>query len=70
MTFEFYQRHVAGSDGCGARGSAVMEGREARKRGEPRKSPYEGVEMLKHFHVPWLSGWDSMDWIISREPKP
>ena len=35
---------------------AMKEGREARKEGKPRVSPYEGIAMLKAFHRPWLNG--------------
>ena len=39
---------------------AMKEGREARKEGKPRNSPYEGIKLLQAFHQPWLNGWDAM----------
>jgi hypothetical protein len=44
---------------------AMKEGREARKEGKARKSPYEGIALLQAFHGPWLAGWDAMDSVLS-----
>lgn len=43
---------------------AMKEGREARKDGRPRKSPYEDIPALAAFHLPWLDGWDSMNTML------
>lgn len=39
---------------------AFREGREARRAGKERKSPYEGIGTLRSLHAAWLSGWDTM----------
>ena len=44
---------------------ASREGREARKIGKPRISPYANIPMLIAFHQPWLDGWDAMDEIMN-----
>lgn len=44
--------------------AASQEGREARKEGKPRVSPYEGIAALRAWHQPWLNGWDAMDALI------
>ena len=44
----------------------MKEGREARKDGRARVSPYESIAMLRAFHIPWLRGWDAMDDILRR----
>ena len=49
---------------------AAKEGREARKAGRPRKSPYENIPALKAFHQPWLDGWDTMERVERRELAP
>lgn len=48
---------------------AMQEGREARKDGRPRVSPYGEIPLLKAFHKPWLSGWDAMDKFLTRPVK-
>ena len=47
---------------------AMKEGREARKEGRPRVSPYENITLLRAFHVPWLNGWDAMNDILRSSP--
>jgi hypothetical protein len=39
----------------------MKEGREARKNGRERVSPYENIATLRAFHVPWLRGYDAMN---------
>jgi hypothetical protein len=48
--------------------TAAREGREARKAGKPRVSPYINIPLLRAFHQPWLNGWDAMDEVLRDNP--
>lgn len=50
------------ADRVGAR-----EGREARKDGRPRVSPYASIKLFRVFHESWLLGWDAMDDVLKKE---
>jgi hypothetical protein len=60
MSNKVWKRRVEGAS------KAMQEGREARKAGEPRVSPYAGIALLQALSGPWLAGWDAMDSILSR----
>lgn len=46
--------------------AANQEGREARKAGKPRMSPYGKIKALRSWHRHWLEGWDAMDAVLNQ----
>jgi hypothetical protein len=50
----------------GSYSRAMNEGREARKDGKPRLSPYDDVGRLHWAHMAWCDGWDAMHGIVGK----